>query len=389
MNRQDFLRTASLGLAALAFAPRTWAVSTAASQPSLQRIGAAWRRAVTATSAQDFVGLMALDWEHKKLSIQSEHAVPTRAHGVLAENGGGFLVIAARPGTWIRRIGPNGEVLQHVDIQSESPSRTLAGHILYSQDGNWLYTPESDSSSQAGWVSVRDAKTLKKLAEWRTHGRDPHQCLLDDSGALVLVNGGILRDKDGNKRDLDQMNASLVRLDGRTGELLGQWRVNDRRLSLRHMAWNQATNGERPLLGIAMQAEHDDLNTRRSAPVLAVWDGKQLAVPSSDATASGYAGDIAAGPGGGFVLSGQHASKGVMWHPDAPEKLFAIAELKSICALAIMDEVAKDNVTSKVSSKGVLMGSERGVAYWHPEQKPRMMAWPTALTLDNHWVVLS
>ena len=78
-----------------------------------------------------------------------------------------------------------------------------------------------------------------------------------------------------------------------------------------------------------------------------------------------------------------------MWHPDAPEKLFAIAELKSICALAIMDNVAKDNVTSKVSSKGVLMGSERGVAYWHPQQKPRMMAWPTALTLDNHWVVLS
>ncbi|HMS26236.1 MAG TPA: DUF1513 domain-containing protein [Burkholderiaceae bacterium] len=385
LTRQNFLRTTSLGLVAMAIAPHTWAVSAAAKQSPQTRIGAAWRRAVSATNAQDYVGVMELDWDKQKIQVQTEHAVPTRAHGLMAEASGGFLAIAARPGTWIRRFGPAGELVQHLSIESESPSRTLAGHILYSQDGNWLYTTESDGKTQAGWVSVRNAKTLKKVAEWRSHGRDPHQCLLDSSGALMLVNGGILRDQNGQKRDLDQMNASLVRMDGRTGELLGRWHVNDNRLSLRHMAWNHAPAGSQALLGIAMQAEHDDVRTRRNAPVLALWDGKQITIPCNDAIAAGYAGDIAAGPGGGFILSGQHASKGVMWHPDEPEKLFTIAELKNICALTIMDDVEKD----KTVSKSVIMGSELGVAYWNPHHKPLMMGWPTALTLDNHWVILS
>lgn len=72
--------------------------------------------------------------------------------------------------------------------------------------------------------------------------------------------------------------------------------------------------------------------------------------------------------------------KGVLWHPDAPEQLFSVAELKEICALATPKSGARD---------GVLIGSERGVAHWHPREKPRMMPWPTAMTIDNHWVVLT
>jgi hypothetical protein len=105
-----------------------------------------------------------------------------------------------------------------------------------------------------------------------------------------------------------------------------------------------------------------------------------LHIPSVDAIASGYAGDIAAGPGGGFVLSGQRVGKGVLWHPDAPEQLFSVAELKEICALSTPTSGSRD---------GILMGSESGVAHWHPRNKARMLAWPSALTLDNHWTILS
>jgi hypothetical protein len=35
------------------------------------------------------------------------------------------------------------------------------------------------------------------------------------------------------------------------------------------------------------------------------------------------------------------------------------------------------------------MASERAVGYWHPRNDPRMIPWPNAMTIDNHWVVLS
>ena len=380
MNRQTFLRASALGLTALALGQRSWAANNSDSH----RLGAAWRREVSGMgSAQDFVGVLALDWHGKQVRVQTEHAVPSRAHGVLAEPRGGFLVVAARPGTWLRRLGADGEVLQHLDIQSDKAGRTLDGHIMASADGLWLYTPETSLATGEGWISVRDVRTLSRQAEWRTHGRDPHQCLLDATGALILANGGISRTADGKKIHLDQMNSSLVRLDGKTGELLGQWRLSDHRLSMRHMAWG-APNSTTPLLGtllgIALQAEHDDVFERRKAPLLAVWDGFKLRVAHSDALAGGYAGDIAAGPGGGFILSGQRVGKGALWHPDVPESLIEIAQLKDLCALA---------APATTGSEGVLIGSESGVAHWHPRNKARMLAWPSALTLDNHWTILS
>lgn len=388
MKRQTFLRASALGLLALASGGRSFAATSLTGH----RLGGAWRRALPAVSnanvAQDFVGILTLDWEQQKIRVQSEHAVPSRAHGVLAEAGGGFLVVAARPGMWLRRLDADGQVAQHVDLPVAKTGRTLDGHIMASADGKWLYTPETNQATGEGWISVRDIKTLAIQAEWRTHGRDPHQCVIDSSGALLLANGGIQRDVDGKKINLEDMNSSLVRLNGQTGELLGQWRLKDRRLSLRHVVWNNvnssaSTSNTKSLLGIALQAEHDDITQRRSAPALAVWDGEKLTVPSRDTTAGGYAGDIAPGPGGGFVLSGQRVGKGVLWHPDAPEQLFPIAELKEVCALA-----APMSLTAKNELNGVLMGSERGVAHWHPSEKPRMMPWPSAMTLDNHWVVL-
>ncbi len=375
-----------LGLGALALGGPGWAAAglpATASPHTVHRLGAAWRRVLPATAlqatpqTQDCVGVLALDWAARTVRVVAEHAVPTRAHGVMAEPGGGFLVLAARPGSWMRRLDAQGQVVLHHDLTTERPNRSLDGHVIASADGDWLYTPETDRHTGDGWVSVRDVRHFRKQAEWPTHGRDPHQCLIDASGALLLVNGGIPRTPDGKKRDLDQMNPSLVRLDGRHGELLGQWRLADARLSLRHMAWNgDATH---PLLGIALQAEHDEPSRRAVAPVLAVWDGQALTVPSRDANASGYAGDIAPGPGGGFVLSGQRVGRGVLWHPDAPAQLFPVAELKELCALASPGGSGRE---------GVLLGSERGVARWHPSEPPALLPWPVAMVPDNHWVLL-
>lgn len=64
------------------------------------------------------------------------------------------------------------------------------------------------------------------------------------------------------------MDSSLVRLQGDSGALLRQWRLSDQRLSLRHLAWNTQRN----VLGIALQAEHDQETERSMAPVLALFD---------------------------------------------------------------------------------------------------------------------
>lgn len=138
-----------------------------------------------------------------------------------------------------------------------------------------------------------------------------------------------------------------------------------------------ASPGSPPLLGVALQAEHDRLEQRRAAPTLAVWDGRSLHVATQDASAGGYAGDIAAGPAGGFVISAQKVRRALWWHPGRPERLTRVAELTEPCGLASLDEGA-----------GVLLSAGRGTARWHVRDAPAMLPWPVPLAPDNHWVVL-
>ena len=389
LHRRQLLQTAPLLLgsciAPLGALAQSLTTALPASGTPINRLAAAWRTAPglgPADAGRDFVGLLDLDWTARQVRIAAQMVLPHRAHGLQAEAHGGFLAVAARPGRYVLRCDAQGQAMLHYNLDNEYPHRTLAGHITTSADRQWLYTPETDSSTGQGWVSVREHTTLRKVAEWPTHGIDPHQCLVDAQGALLLVNGGIPRDADGKKRNLDHMAPSLVRLDVTTGALLGRWRLNDSRLSLRHMAWSLASDSatRQPLLGIALQAEHDDPLARSSAPVLAVFDGTTLHIPTRSTLGGGYAGDIAAGPGGGFIVSGQKTKQGLLWHPDAPSELHAIAELSELCALAAW--------TNQGRSTGVVMGGARGVARWHPTEPAAMLAWPQAMSPDNHWVLL-
>jgi uncharacterized protein len=352
-----------------ALAPAVWAAPAA----NTLRVGAAWRAA--AGDRTQYAGALAIDWARREVSVRYAVPLPGRAHGLMAEPGGGLLVVAMRPGAWLWRVDGDGQVARRLTLDDEPGDRRLAGHVLESADGRWLYTTETDSA-QDGWIGVRDRQSLRKVAEWPTHGVDPHQLVLDREGRLIVANGGILRTPEGRKRDLDRMSPSLVQLDARSGALLGQWRLPDPRLSLRHLAWSEGPQG--PLLGIALQAEHDDPARRMQAPVLAVWDGRELNLPTAAAEAEGYAGDIARVPGGGFALSGQKANCAVVWRPQRPAALERIAALTDPCALA--PALHEDGA--------VLMAAAKGIGRWHPQQPAAMLAWPEPMALDNHWVVL-
>jgi uncharacterized protein len=166
------------------------------------------------------------------------------------------------------------------------------------------------------------------------------------------------------RHDLHRMDSSLVRLDANDGALQGRWRLDDARLSLRHLARNGS------YIGIALQAEHDDPSVRHAAPVLAVFDGVGLRPIAAPEPLAGYAGDIAAWQDG-FVLSGPRADAVWCWRADGTSSAMA---LDGVCALA----AGTDPVWA-----GGTRTSARIVA------RPEVVALPAGIELDNHWIVLS
>lgn len=392
MKRRDFLSLAGLTLVN-GFLPEAARALSSSSSNTLPQtstddpppafaatLAAAWRRGDGIPG--DFVGMLHADWVAGQIQVKAAVAVPSRAHGLLALPDGGFVAVAVRPGKWLLRCDAMGAVVQWQQMASESEGRSLDGHVCASADGQWLYTTETQSQSSQGWISVRDARNLQKVAQWRTHGVEPHHVLPDGSGALMVANGGILRADGDKKRDLHLMDSSLVRLDAMTGERLGQWRLKDARLGIRHLAWNQslATSGKR-LLGIGLQNEHDDLMQRRNSPVLALWDGDKLITPHVPPLGAGYCGDIVAGPDGGYVLSCQRANLALQWSTKAPEDLLVIPNLQEVGAMAPWEP-------STPLSQCVLLAAARGLGRWHPTQAPGFLTWPHAMALDNHWAVL-
>lgn len=362
MRRRTVLQ-AGCGLLATAAAAR------AGGAPATERFAAAWRR-----EGRDHAALLDIDWSAGHVTLRAEVALPGRAHGLEPLPDGGVLVVGNRPGRWLWRLDAQGVRVAGMAWADAPDERTLNGHALIGPDGLTLLCTETDPRTGRGWLGVRDLRTLAPLAAFETQGTDPHQLLHAEGDRLVVANGGIARDPLGRRRTGEPVTSSLVLLDGASGRLEGRWTLPDAELSLRHLAWSH--DGQR--LGVALQAEHADSAARATAPLLAVLDGQQLQAIHTRRPDGGYAGDIAAAPGGGFVVSAQKAARCLWWHPATPDTLTCVAELTEPCALAPSDGDA-----------AVAIGAGRGGARWHAREAPRMLAWPAALAPDNHWVRLS
>lgn len=371
MNRRDALRMLP-GLGALAALPRL----SLAAEAQQAGIGAAWR----GPNKNDpyLAGELRADWSTRKLDIRYAVRLPGRAHDILAEPDGGLLIVAFRFGDWLLRCDARGRVTQTVSLKEEG-DRRCAGHAVYAPDRSLLYTTETDIRTGRGWIGVRDPRSLKKIGEWETHGDDPHEVEVDHDGSLLVANGGVgRRSEDDSKLPLDNMDSSLVRLDGQNGRVLGQWRLNDARLSLRHMAWNRPAGEAGALLGLALQAEHDSAARRRAAPVLAVFDGETLSVPTTVGDGIGYCGNIAPAHRGGFALT-SIANKALLWHPGIPEKMQTIVDMQEAYALTPWHGPGKGG--------GALVATALGLVRWHPEAAGQILPWPQPMAIDNHWVL--
>jgi hypothetical protein len=246
-------------------------------------LAAAWDDA----SGRHWIGLMDVDpsGAHMREAIE----VPTRAHGIACCGDGSVLAVARRPGEWMLRWRP----ATPPRWQWVEEDRRFCGHMLPAPGQDALFTTELDLDSGQGRLVRRNPGTLAVESVWDTHGRDPHDLEWLGDGTLLVANGGVeTRPESGRvKHDLAHMDSSLARIDARTGALLGQWRLDDRRLSLRHLARHKSGT-----VGIALQAEHDEASSRAAAPLFAVLDlgTGTLAPAPAMRSDSGYAGDVAA-----------------------------------------------------------------------------------------------
>lgn len=348
-------RRAWLALAAAGFG----CSSIAATRPL--RFAAAW-------DEDEGSRIGVLEQHGHTLAVRSALEVPSRAHGLLLEPRGRLLAVARRPGDWIVRWQPGAK---RADWTWAEPGRAFNGHLVASADGHRLYTVETDLESGQGLVGVRDAASLRKLAEWPTHGTDPHELLLDVDGSLLVANGGVSLEPETGRRklNLDRMDSSLVRLEPARGELLGQWRLPDTRLSLRHLAQGEA--GARHVLGIALQSEHDGPQAKANAPVLALFDGERLAVAAAPQPLAGYGGDIAFAQGL-FAVSCPR-SHGIALF-DSHGRWQRFAALQSACALTF-------------GAGTVWAAGAPGALAVAPLHETGILQ--TALRLDNHWLLAS
>jgi len=359
------------------------ALATSPSLPTITpstpvRLAACWR-GPRADSPHE-VGVLEADWNSTQLRLQHRLTLPGRAHGLSVEPDGGLLVVAARPGDWLLRCDAQGRLQQRHPLDDDAASTRLNGHATGLPDGDVIYTAETDVRSGRGRIGVRDRQSLRKLDEWDSHGLEPHQLLMDHEGRLMVANGGIPRTADDRKHDLHRMESSLVRLDARSGALLGRWTLPDPRLSLRHMAWaDEPAQGPRAL-GLAMEAVHDTAQDRARAPVFALFEHERLTLPATQNDRFGYSGDIAAAFGGGFVMSSHQTDQVLLWHPSQPTQLRQVVAFRRAYALATWhgpDDLA-----------GALVATGLGLVRWHPTDPGRFMVWPEPMALDNHWVLL-
>lgn len=329
------------------------------------RLLAAWDDA----QGRHFIGLLAAG-PSDTLRVLASLSIPTRAHGLTLEREGSVLVAARRPGEWFLRWWPEGRrPAQWVWSEAD---RRFNGHALAHASGQWICTVEADQESGQSLVVRRHARTLAKEDEWPTGGVDAHQLLWDGDGALLVANGGVpsLPETGRAKRQMHLMASSLVRLDTERGRQTGQWRLDDARLSLRHLV--RHARGD---VGLALQAEHDDPAARAAAPVLAVWDGDRLRTHTSPRPLAGYGGDIMA-TALGFVVSTPKADGVACWSVDGRWQGFiAVPEA---CAL-----------TNAAQAQGAWIGSRgAGLAWDGPESGAPQAPKDAEFRLDNHWVLM-
>jgi len=143
-----------------------------------------------------------------------------------------------------------------------APNRHFFGHGCFSKAGTELFTTEADIQTGKGKIAIRDAKTYQQIGEYESYGIGPHEIvLMPDGKTLVVANGGILTHPDSGRKKLNlgSMTSTLSYIDVATGKLLGAFKVDEPKASIRHLSVS-----EEGIVAFAMQVQrsataHDNI----------------------------------------------------------------------------------------------------------------------------------
>jgi hypothetical protein len=157
------------------------------------------------------------------------------------------------------------------------------GHSCFSNDGEYLYSTESNSKTGEGLISVRETKTFQQVTQFESHGIGPHQIeLMPDGDTLVIANGGLLTLPESGREilNLATMDSSLTYINRHTGDLISQHRLtkdlinNDldmNKASIRHL--DVAADGS---VVMGLQVQRIAMKNDQLLPLAAIHKNNQL-----------------------------------------------------------------------------------------------------------------
>ena len=106
--------------------------------------------------------------------------------------------------------------------------RSFYGHGAVSSNGKLLYSTETNTITGAGFIGIRDTKTLAYMGDFPSFGDHPHDCHLADNGKILLVTNGGGDEYSGQLGNLSYIDIASKRL-------IAQHTVLNKRFNVGHV----------------------------------------------------------------------------------------------------------------------------------------------------------
>lgn len=118
------------------------------------------------------------------------------------------------------------DLTSKLSIQNVQPSqdRQFNGHAAFNKKGSTLFCTETSLKDGAGFISIRDGKTLDVIGEFSSHGKNPHECQLINNDAVIVVSNT-------GSTKLNDSPASIVYIDVQSGKLIERIMLNTSELN--------------------------------------------------------------------------------------------------------------------------------------------------------------
>ncbi|MEH6343999.1 MAG: DUF1513 domain-containing protein [Bermanella sp.] len=183
----------------------------------------------------------ALAWGTSTESRFSDHSTGQQAS---AFRGHGLTKSPAQPNQAImfsRRLGNQALVMnmhnKKIEHTFTSPDHLfMEGHGCFNHDGSLLFCSETNKHTRQGIITVRETQSFKVIKEYGSGGTGPHEILMrPNENTLVVANGGLIKDKEGNLINGATMAPNISLLNTENGKVKSSFQSHHDKASLRHM----------------------------------------------------------------------------------------------------------------------------------------------------------